>query len=164
MSIPYKKIVVTLDGSPFAAQALPHARQLAAALDAELILLEVVPEVEVAGDLADTIGTLIHIDHVADRDLSKAERAQRHLVEKNERALRDLAKTIRSENIKTDLVVDVGKPAEQIVAYTKHHEVDLLVMSTHGRTGMEHLVYGSVAEKVLHEANCPILLVKSFPG
>jgi nucleotide-binding universal stress UspA family protein len=164
MSVPYKKILVTLDGSTFAAQALPHARYLAMTTGATLTLLQVVPDVEVATDVAATVGTLMHVENVASRDVQRAEQAQQSKVETTERSLRELASIIAGNELTTEVAVEVGKPAEQIIEYVKHHHIDLLMMSTHGRTGLAHLLYGSVAGKVLHEANCPVLVIRSFGG
>jgi universal stress protein A len=56
--------------------------------------------------------------------------------------------------------VTVGDPAEEIVAMADALDVDLIVMSTHGRTGLSHLLLGSVAEKVVRHAPCPVLTVR----
>ena len=59
-----------------------------------------------------------------------------------------------------DVQVTVGEPAEEIVAMANALDVDLIVMSTHGRTGLPHLLLGSVAEKVVRHAPCPVLTVR----
>lgn len=59
-----------------------------------------------------------------------------------------------------DVQVTVGEPAEEIVAMANALDVDLIVMSTHGRTGLPHLLLGSVAEKVVRHASCPVLTVR----
>jgi nucleotide-binding universal stress UspA family protein len=55
--------------------------------------------------------------------------------------------------------VGVGDPAEEIVRLAKTESVDLLVISTHGVTGWRHLVFGSVAEKIIRLADCPVLVI-----
>jgi nucleotide-binding universal stress UspA family protein len=56
--------------------------------------------------------------------------------------------------------VDVGDPATSIVQAAKEENVDLIVMSTHGRSGIKGLFFGSVAEKVVRSAECPVLTIK----
>jgi nucleotide-binding universal stress UspA family protein len=58
----------------------------------------------------------------------------------------------------------VGLPAEEIVAYAREHNCDLIVMGTHGRTGLSHLLMGSVASTVVRRAPCPVMVVRPQPG
>lgn len=70
-----------------------------------------------------------------------------------------------TEEIGTEQVattVTVGHPAAEVLTYATTHEVDLIVIATHGRTGMKHFLMGSVAEKVVRMAPCPVFTVKSF--
>jgi universal stress protein A len=60
-----------------------------------------------------------------------------------------------------EFVVDVGDPAEQTLALARQRAVDLIVSATHGRSGLSHLIMGSVAEKVIRHAPCPVLVVRS---
>ncbi len=60
--------------------------------------------------------------------------------------------------------VDVGQPVDQILALTRDEHVDLIVMGTHGRTGLARIVMGSVAEQVVRQAPCPVLMVKALPS
>jgi nucleotide-binding universal stress UspA family protein len=55
----------------------------------------------------------------------------------------------------------LGQPGHRIVTYAREHQVDLIVMTTHGRTGLRRLMHGSVAEDVLQLAPCPIYLLRS---
>jgi nucleotide-binding universal stress UspA family protein len=57
-------------------------------------------------------------------------------------------------------VLRVGTPAETIIAYAQRHNCDLIVMGTHGRTGLSHLLMGSVAEKVIRMAPCPVMVIR----
>jgi nucleotide-binding universal stress UspA family protein len=59
-----------------------------------------------------------------------------------------------------DVAIAVGRPADTIVRFARERKADLIVMATHGRTGLEHMVLGSVAEKVVRLAPCPVLTVK----
>ena len=69
-----------------------------------------------------------------------------------------------NENITTRHVLLEGDPAEEIVEHARESNTDLIVMGTHGRTGLERLLMGSVAEKVMREAPCSVLVVKLPKG
>lgn len=152
MSLPYGKIMVTLDGSAFAAQALPHAQALAERFDADLLLFQVVPALEqsrmefLALDLAGVHET--------------SERVRERALEQALNSLQAQADPLRAQGIRVQPVVVEGAPAETIIDYASENNVDLIVMSTHGRSGVERWVYGSVADKVLRGAFCPVLLVR----
>lgn len=59
-----------------------------------------------------------------------------------------------------DRVLRIGTPAEGVVEYARGHDCDLIVMGTHGRTGLQHILMGSVAEKVIRTAPCPVMVVR----
>lgn len=61
---------------------------------------------------------------------------------------------------KSELLLEVGDPFEQLMAIAVQRKVDLIVTSTHGRTGLEHLVMGSVAEKIIRHGPCPVFVVR----
>jgi nucleotide-binding universal stress UspA family protein len=56
----------------------------------------------------------------------------------------------------------VGNPWDETCVYARRHGVDLIVVATHGRTGLKHVLLGSVAERIVQHAPCPVLVVKSF--
>jgi nucleotide-binding universal stress UspA family protein len=152
MTIPYKKIMVALDGSALANQALIHAQKLADSLKADLVLFRAVEEVR------STIALSSSVDIIRESE----EEIQPALIKQ---ARKDLSKLIEQNttlhDLKPHLAVEVGEPAQAIVDFATANQMDLIVMSTHGRTGLARLVYGSVAEQVLHRAPCPILLIRS---
>ncbi|HUV14514.1 MAG TPA: universal stress protein, partial [Acidobacteriota bacterium] len=65
--------------------------------------------------------------------------------------------------VKSRTMVSYGDPAKEIVRIAEEESVDLIVIATHGLTGWQHLVFGSVAEKVVRTAKCPVLTVRC-PG
>ncbi|HVN87725.1 MAG TPA: universal stress protein [Candidatus Binatia bacterium] len=78
-------------------------------------------------------------------------------------ALLEDTKTKRLGNYaKTQCIVDIGDPHDAIVSLARECKADLIVVATHGRTGMAHLVMGSVAEKVIRHAPCPVLVVRDM--
>jgi nucleotide-binding universal stress UspA family protein len=153
MSLPYQRILLPLDGSETAAQALPHARELAAQSGAELVLFQVIPE---GGDeLVFTAEFQIRQPGVSQQEV---------LTEHVGTLLQRLADDLARQKIPATVILDNGEPAEKIVDYATNHEIDLIVMSTHGRTGLARWTYGSVAGKVLSAAPCPVLLVRPELG
>jgi nucleotide-binding universal stress UspA family protein len=82
-------------------------------------------------------------------------------VEKAEAALNDLARSQLAAPVPAKARVAVGKPAEEILQMAGDEGVDLIVMGTHGRTGLRHILLGSVAETVVRTAPCPVFTVKA---
>ena len=147
----YKHILAPLDSSELAELALDDAFSLAQLSDAELTLFHVIPPIEHV--MATETGHPIFVDQQWDshRELAKE-------------YLGDLCERVGCPDIKVNTVVEMGMPAETIIEYARQHPVDLIVMATHGRSGLQRWVYGSVADKVLRGANVPILLVRTRVG
>ena len=147
----YKHILIPLDCSELAELALDDAFSLAQLSDAELTLFHVIPPIEHV--MATETGHPIFVDQQWD---SHQELAKEYLG--------DLCARVGCPDIKLNTVVEMGMPAETIIEYARQHPVDLIVMATHGRSGLQRWVYGSVADKVLRGANVPILLVRTRTG
>lgn len=77
--------------------------------------------------------------------------------------LHAIAERFKREGVLARTVIVEGDAAESICSYSAEHDVDLLVMSTHGRSGIRKIVYGSVAERILHDAKIPVLLIRPLP-
>ena len=142
----FQRILVPLDGSDFSKRALAEAVDLARLSGASLVLLQAVqvsypalPETYVA--TPDIYTQLL--------DQGRAE-AQANL--------QTTAEELTAQGIKVETVILEGEPASAIIDYEA--DVDLVVMSTHGRSGLARFVYGSVAEKVLRHGTKPILLIR----
>jgi nucleotide-binding universal stress UspA family protein len=75
--------------------------------------------------------------------------------------LEELSINLRFHHIAVKPIVQVGQAADEIVDYAQAHPIDLIVMSTHGRTGVQRWLMGSVASKVMAAAPCPVLLVRA---
>ena len=144
-----KRILVPVDFSPDSLKALSYSRDFGATFRAELLVLHVVEPVYYAtpADMYSTSPNLATILdeqlHVAKQQLSRIEA---DLKKKKGQRARALLKT--------------GSPAQVIADTAKKERADLIVMSTHGRTGLAHIVMGSVAEKVVRSAHCAVLTVR----
>lgn len=139
---PEGAMLVPLDGSDLAESVLPHVKALAKQQGAEPV------DVVLFGVCERLVESGYYIPDVPMR----LEELQEYLV-KIEGRLKDAGLSVRSE-------VRKGKPAEQIIDYASENPFNLIVMSTHGRSGLGRWVFGSVADKVLHAASSPIFLVR----
>lgn len=145
------QIVIPLDGSPLAEQALPCAVTLGQGLPATLVLLHVVS-----------------IPSLTEEILHETELNLANLIEQlDERAndyLRSVADRLEEGGLHVQQVVRHGLPAEAIIDYAERPEVELIVMSTHGYSGIRRWMHGSVAEHVLQSARAPLLLIRAREG
>ena len=142
----YKRILLPLDGSPLAEQALPHATTLAERFQAELVLLRV---------LIPLPRPLV----TAEAKIQRAEKATAILVRKY---LEDVAASIKESGITVQTItLGGGRPHLQIIQYAETNQVDLIVISTRGQSGLSRWLMGSVSDRVVRGANVPVLLVRA---
>lgn len=141
MSLPQvERILVPLDGSRFAGKALKLAAPLARKAEAELVLLHV-----------DVPGANPSVHPVAEVAARKAQ-------ERAESTLEEPRSKLAEQGIPVRVVGRYGPPAEQIMQAIEAEEIGLVAMSSHGRTGLSRWRFGSVAEKVLRQCRCPVLV------
>jgi nucleotide-binding universal stress UspA family protein len=141
----FTKILVPLDGSSLAERALDPAVEMAGKDDSEIILLEAVQDSLAAVPEA--------------RYLVPPKEIYRSAVV-SMKYLRDIATRLRMEGIRVRWHVLEGDPTSAILSYAHHEDVDVIVMSTHGRSGLSRMVMGSVAAKVSTTTHRPVVLVK----
>lgn len=142
---PFERILFPTDFSDTSKRALDAAVAMTEDMDAELFVLHVIDD--------SLIST--HVEE------------ERHIILKELRrhALDEMRKQLPAElmkNFETIGAVKRGDPGKQIASYAETHHCDLVVMGTHGRTGVERVLIGSVADKVVRRANCAVYLVR--PG
>lgn len=140
----YQHILVTLDESELAEQALTHAVELAKAFGSTLHLVSVVS----VGSPEALQATSVAADHEAQLDTVRA-------------YMRGIRKRAIEQGVETEWDVCQGDVADEILRYCDQQECDLLVMSTHGRSGLGRWVYGSVADRILRHCPVPVLLVRA---
>ena len=150
----YASILVALDGSGFAEQVLSHVVPIAARFDSRLILLQVIASptevVAMATDPAEAAS-----GGVAAREILEAEQ------QRTAEYLNAVANRLRAQGMQAvDFEYLQGTPAETIARRGRELGVSLIAMTTHGRGGLGRLVFGSVADAVLRDAPCPVLLVR----
>ncbi|WP_327053660.1 universal stress protein [Halomicrococcus gelatinilyticus] len=139
----YDSILVPTDGSDPAGRAARHGVGLAAQFDATLHALHVVDERQ-------------YSSHIADADAVAREQEGR-LKEVGEDAVASVAELADEADVETVTEVVTDVPFEGILDYVDDNDIDLVAMGTHGRTGFERVVLGSVAERVLRHATVPVL-------
>lgn len=140
----FEKILVPLDGSELAECALPYVMNLAkGSAVGEIILLSIIeiPSVELTEGF----------------DIISLKNA---LSSKANKYLADLQVQLGSEGVNVKVKVLEGNAAQSIIEFSKEKSVNLIVIATHGYTGIKQLMFGSVALRVLHDAHVPVLLIR----
>lgn len=144
----YKKILVPLDGSKLAECALPEVKKLVeGGLIGEVIILNVI-ETDLMG---------IPTTHTGIIDMKAINKDQS---DKSQKYLEKIRSELSWEGIKVKKESLEGTPAKTIVNYAEANDVDLIVIATHGYTGMKKMMFGSVALRVLHDSSVPVLLIR----
>lgn len=144
--LPVKLIVCPTDFSGPACTCVRTASELAEHFDAELLLVNVVPALPSVPPDPNYVFKIPEYEQYLHADA--------------EQQLRKAREELVSKNVKVRTQVGHGSAAEEIVIIAKADHADLIVISTHGSTGFERLVFGSVAEKVVRLAECPVLTVR----
>ncbi|MGB3713289.1 MAG: universal stress protein [Candidatus Promineifilaceae bacterium] len=137
----FRKILVPLDGSELAERALVPALAFSKAMSSQIIFVRVIDASALPGG----------------QDLYQ------RMIERHESEVKYYLRSLQSRSlfseIDTESVTAAGRPAESIINFAQENDVDMIVISSHGRSGIGRWVYGSVADKVLHGATCNISLI-----
>ena len=142
----YRRVLVPLDGSRVAEAILPFIEQIAGPLDMEVLLVRVVP--------------LTSMDMAA--MAKEAQLGEPILKELDAQGyLEPLVASLKAKGVRAGARVRIGDPATEIVAAAKEINADLIAMTTHGRSGLGRLLFGSVAEAVLRSSPIPVFLLRT---
>ena len=156
----YHNIVVPLDGSEMAEQVLPYVRDLVQGRTVTVHLISVAP-LSATAPVSSAAPVRMYPLVVSRADF-EAQTQERDRIESELRNyLNGVAITLAHGSVATGVEVRFGEPAEEILTLHSEVKADLIAMCTHGRTGLARLAYGSVAEKVMRHADCPVLLVRA---
>jgi universal stress protein A len=148
----WKKILCAIDFSELSRIAMLHATERAKATGAELTLVNVIPRAH---------ASMIAEDLLAPTQAEVTE----ELMEEMDRKMapwREEAARLCGSPVRTRILV--GDAADRITRFAENDRTDLIVIGTHGRTGVKRAVLGSVAEKVVREAPCSVLVTRRPPG
>ncbi len=136
---PLKKILCPIDFSDPSYEALKVANEAASHSSAELYLVHVIPPLH--GVPAPPL-------------------YYRQLEESAEKSLNEVSKKRGSKNLQIRQIVEHGDPAPEIVRIAAEEKIDLIIIATHGQSGWRQFIFGSVAEKVVRLAQCPVLIIR----
>jgi nucleotide-binding universal stress UspA family protein len=144
-----RRILVALDGSIISERALPFARALAKAFDSELVLMTVpaVPEMSNYRAAAEAVDAI----------RAEAEVSIRHFLDA-------VARSLREEGLKVRIMVTGTMPARTIVSISESEDVDMIMLTSHGRGGLDLLFAGSVAQRVVQSTRNPVFMVPIREG
>lgn len=147
MSPEIKKILVPIDFSDYSKSALRYSAQFAKLFQSELILVYVVEPILYPPDFS----------------MGQISLPAVNVLEFDKQAKDELEKLVKAEfndDLQVRYVVKSGKPFVQIIETAKEEDADLIIISTHGHSGVEHILFGSTAEKVVRKAPCPVLTLR----
>jgi universal stress protein A len=151
--LPFKRILCPTDFSEPALVALKRAEELARHFSAELLIVHAVPELPGPHAYADPpVATTFDVPLY-----------QQELANYAEKMLKELVSHLVSPEVRTRDMVTTGDAAPEILRIAAKEHVDLIVIASHGEKGWRRLVFGSVAEKVVRHAPCPVLTITA-PG
>lgn len=144
----FKTVLCPVDFSDFSASAYEYALTLAEYYKAHLVTLHAIE-----------LSKYPYADYVgATGDFADLSRA---LCEGGKVKLREFVKKHYREGVEPQLVVDQGNASDLILSFTQTHNIELIVMGTHGRRGFDRLVLGSTTDRVIRKASCPVLVVSN---
>ena len=141
-----KKILVPIDFSDYSKNALNYAVDFAKLFRSEVTLIYVVEPVIYPPDFS--MGQIA----VPSVDIEMDKRAKEEL--------NNLAQKQIPKELKTKIIVKTGKPFIEIIETATDIETDMIIIATHGHSGVEHMLFGSTAEKVVRKAPCPVLTLR----
>jgi nucleotide-binding universal stress UspA family protein len=148
-SADWKRILCPIDFSDASRAALEAAAEVAKRYGAKVALFHAYPVPGYTFPDGSFVASSKMLDELS-------EQAQRHLEE-----WKAIAEGLGIAQV--EIATAIGEPAHEILAFAKAQKADLLVLGTHGRTGIQHALMGSVAERVVRRSTCPVLTVRPEP-
>jgi nucleotide-binding universal stress UspA family protein len=152
-NVKINKILLAMDGSESSFRALKYAIHLAKVEDAEIMLLHVLENVKQGGviglrarygDIKIVKAFLKYSEEIAKRWIEKAKEEARN----------------NDVKLKTEIILDQSSKAQEIVKYAEKNKADVIILGTRGLTRFKKLIVGSVANAILSNAKCPVLIVR----
>ena len=141
--------MIPLDGSVLAESVLPHLEAFVKGFpEAEVIFIQVVVPATMHAS-----AEFMNVEETLERDSLLKKRAEAYLDQ--------VVKRLDYQNLRTYTKVLMGRLEESLINYVKDNNIDLIIIATHGRSGIDRWVRGSVAEKVLRSARVPVLIVRA---
>lgn len=142
----FRNILVPTDFSEQFMIALNYAKELVKDSGGTLHIIHVVEHSVYPADLGITQASFVDLE----LEMSKQSSEQLDAIKKD----------LEKEGITPVVHIDAGRASERIIDYADENKIDLICIATHGRSGLEHFLFGSTAEKVIRKAPCPVLVVR----
>ncbi len=146
--IKLKKILVPIDFSDYSKNALKYAVPFAKQFGAEILLLYVVEPTIYPADFS--FGQVSFPSMEAE------------MYKRGSEELKKLAEKEIKDTVKWQTRIETGKAFAEIIRIAEEENIDMIIIATHGHTGVEHIIFGSTAEKVVRKAPCPVLSLRAF--
>ncbi|HOI39944.1 MAG TPA: universal stress protein [Methanobacterium sp.] len=146
----YQKILLPTDGSKFAEKAAEHAIWIASRSGAEIIVLNVIETSSLVGLPAEDL--IVKIKEMLKEEGRRSLERISEMISKSE-------EESKTEDVKITLKTEEGSPADSILKTIENENIDLVVMGTSGKHGLDRFLLGSVTEKVVRSSECPVLAV-----
>ncbi len=141
----YKKILVPLDGSELSESILKHVATITTGCKVPKVIL-----MRVRKSLNKDVRIALDPETALELDQAYHDEAVNYL--------KSIAKALEQKDTSVKIEVLEGDPAKEIIKYSKDNDVDLIIMSTHGRSGVSSIVFGSVTDKVIRQVEAPVLI------
>lgn len=154
----FNKILIPLDESPLSEQAVPVAIEMAKQFKSELILLQAVPPVTMA--TADLGGSGMENPTMTTLAVENARTLEENNVKAATAYMERKVQDTRSTGIKVSTRIVNDTPAKAILDVAKNESVDLIIITTHGRSGLGRAIVGSVADHVIRHAGIPVMVIR----
>jgi nucleotide-binding universal stress UspA family protein len=148
--IEVKSILVPTDFSDFSRYALDYALTIAQTFKARIILIHVTPEKDI--EAIQQISPYLQ--------QGRFEELVRQRQAEDRKRLEEFIPPELKKGLEVEIIHKVGIPFVEIIRAAKEKKTDLIVMATHGRSGLSHILFGSVAEKVVRKSTCPVLSIR----
>ncbi len=156
-SLMFEQILVPLDGSDLAETVLPYVEELAKKFGSQLVLIQTIQS---AGQIAamSQSGAGLEAGIAAyPESIDEIQRAERNVAEEY---FSRISAKLQADGITPTVVIAEGNPADRILEESKKDGIDLIAISTHGRSGFGRALFGSVADKVIRDSGIPVLVIR----
>ncbi len=156
----FKKILVPLDGSRFSSRSIRYASEIARRFNAKLIFIQVVPPTT---PVPTTTGVAPGVESPAAAEIAMqtALMEDKKNVTSAKRYLSGKVHNLKPEGVNVSYNVILGDPSSSIMLFSKKEHIDLIVMTTHGKSGLKRAILGSVADTVIRESGKPVLVIRA---
>jgi nucleotide-binding universal stress UspA family protein len=154
----FERILVPLDGSRFGSQSIQYAKEIAHRFSAEIILIQAVkPTIP-------TIGTIESIPSIqglasAEIPIQVAKQEDERNIKRARRYLSKKVREIKKQDIKASYHIILGNISRSIMGFARKNNIDLIVLTTHGKGGIKRAIMGSVTDEIIRKSGKPVLVI-----